>query len=98
MLQAKAGYIDARPHIRQLDESSLATHGRTIHLGQQQTKRHQAAPSALPPKADIDRRDGNVRFVPIATERNAAKNRYSVTSSARASSVGGTSRGIRGTN
>lgn len=25
----KAGYIDARPHIRQLDERSLATHGRT---------------------------------------------------------------------
>ena len=24
----------ARPHIRQLDESSLATHGRTIHWGQ----------------------------------------------------------------
>src|SRR6266446_10459729 len=33
-LQSKAGYIDARPHIRQLDESSLATHGRTIHVGQ----------------------------------------------------------------
>jgi hypothetical protein len=31
MLQSKAGYIDARPHIRQLDQSSLATHGRTIH-------------------------------------------------------------------
>jgi hypothetical protein len=34
MLQSKAGYIDARQHIRQLDESSLATRGRTIHLGQ----------------------------------------------------------------
>jgi hypothetical protein len=33
MLQSKAGYIDARPHIRQLDESSLATRGRTIHWG-----------------------------------------------------------------
>src|SRR6516225_6250229 len=32
-LQSKAGYIDARPHIRQLDESSLATHGRTIEWG-----------------------------------------------------------------
>jgi hypothetical protein len=30
-LQSEAGYIDARPHIRQLDESSLAMHGRTIH-------------------------------------------------------------------
>jgi len=27
------------------------------------------------------------RFLPIATERSAAKNRYSITSSARASSV-----------
>jgi hypothetical protein len=33
MLQSKAGYIDARPHIRQLDQSSLATHGRTTHQG-----------------------------------------------------------------
>jgi len=33
-LQSKAEYIDPRPHIRQLDESSLATHGRTIHSGQ----------------------------------------------------------------
>src|SRR5262249_40846209 len=32
-LQSKAGYTDARPHIRQLDESSLAKHGRTIHRG-----------------------------------------------------------------
>jgi hypothetical protein len=31
-----------------------------------------------------------VRFVPIATERSAAKNRYSVTSSARASNAAGT--------
>jgi hypothetical protein len=31
------------------------------------------------------------RFVPFATERSAAKSRYSITSSARASSVGGMS-------
>src|SRR5262245_21618620 len=31
------------------------------------------AMSALPPKADIERRDCNVRFVPIATECTAAK-------------------------
>src|SRR5262249_9749798 len=30
--------------------------------------------SASPPKADIERRDWHVRFVPIATERSAAKN------------------------
>jgi hypothetical protein len=32
-LQSKAGYIDARPQSRQLDESSLATRGWTIHSG-----------------------------------------------------------------
>jgi hypothetical protein len=37
-------------------------------LGQQQTKRHQAALSALHPKADIDRHDGHVCFVPKADE------------------------------
>src|SRR5262249_56094787 len=47
--------------------------------------------SALVPKADIERGDGHVRFVPIATERNAAKSdRYSITLSARARSVAGT--------
>jgi hypothetical protein len=29
--------------------------------------------SALPPKADIDQRSVNVRLVPLATERSAAK-------------------------
>ena len=48
--------------------------------------------SALPPKADKQQTCRYVRFVPIATERDAAKNRYSFTPSARASSVGGTSR------
>ena len=41
MLQSEAGYIDARPHVRQIDETLLqrtagpyiATHGRTI-MGQ----------------------------------------------------------------
>ena len=35
-------------------------------LGQKQTPRHHGAMSALPPKADIERRDGHVRFVPKA--------------------------------
>jgi len=35
-------------------------------LGQKQTFAPQKAMSALPPKADIDRRLGNVCFVPIA--------------------------------
>src|SRR6266403_4850368 len=33
MLQAKAGYIDARP-LTASSAKPLATHGRTIHLGQ----------------------------------------------------------------
>jgi hypothetical protein len=38
--------------------------------------------SALPPKADIERHDWHVRFVPKADIRTAAKKRYSITSSA----------------
>ena len=35
-------------------------------LGQKQTSRHFQSMSALPPKADIGTRPGNVRFVPKA--------------------------------
>ena len=50
---------------------------------------HQAM-SALSAKADIDRRDRHVRFVPKADSRTAAKNyAYSITSSARPSSGSG---------
>ena len=38
--------------------------------------------SALPPKADIRGRDRDVRFGPKADSCNAAKSRYSITSSA----------------
>jgi len=43
-----------------------------------------AGESALPPKADIDRRYGIVRFVPKADICGAAVAAYSITSSARA--------------
>jgi len=47
--------------------------------------------SALPPKADMVHRDRDVRFVPKAAVSNRSKQRtYSITSSASASSVGGT--------
>jgi len=46
--------------------------------------------SALPPKADKEQTCPHVRLVPLATECSAAKN-YSITSSASASNVGGTS-------
>src|SRR5262245_22167416 len=44
----------------------------TSALGHKQTKRHYGAMSALPPKADIERRDGHVRFVPKADSCTAA--------------------------
>src|SRR5260370_31289823 len=49
--------------------------------------------SALPPKADIRPRDQDVCFGPLADSCSATKQRlYWITSSARASSVGGTVR------
>jgi hypothetical protein len=49
----------------------------------------QSCMSALPPKADMDQRDGNVRLVPTAAVSSRSKViPYSITSSARASSVG----------
>jgi len=49
--------------------------------------------SALPPKADIRRRELDVRFVPKADiVRCGERSRYSITSSASASSFGGRSK------
>jgi hypothetical protein len=45
--------------------------------------------SALPPKADIDQRECDVRFVPKADLCTAAKEFYSITSSALSNSVCG---------
>ena len=42
-------------------------------MGQKRTWRTQFRMSALPPKADIVRHGGNVRFVPIADSCTAAK-------------------------
>src|SRR5215471_18081765 len=53
--------------------SLLATHGRTIHLGQKQTSRPAWTLSALPPKADIERHGWHVRFVPKADSCTTAK-------------------------
>ena len=50
--------------------------------------------SAIPPTAAEKRTSILVRFVPFATKGTAAKPRYSITSSARASSAGGTVRPI----
>jgi len=62
-------------------------------LGQKQTFNDGCAMSALPPKADIGTQSWNVRFVPKADILRCGKeHRYSITSSARASSAGGISR------
>jgi hypothetical protein len=59
-------------------------------LGQKQTLRRPRSTSALPPKADIVQHGGNVRFVPIADILHCSEERrYSITSSAMASSDGG---------
>ena len=56
-------------------------------LGHKRTCAVQKVMSALPPKADMCSATRHVRFVPIA---DIAANVYSITSSARASSDGGT--------
>ena len=61
-------------------------------MGQKQTSAHVRVMSALPPKADIGTQPRDVRFVPKRTHALQQFCRYSITSSARASSEGGTVR------
>src|SRR6516225_1247807 len=57
---------------------------------QKRTLEYVRAMSALPPKADIGTQPWNVRFVPEADIPRCGRNwRYSITSSARASTAGG---------
>src|SRR5215469_9721894 len=59
-------------------------------LGQKRTLGHVRAMSALPPKADIGTQPRDVRFVPKADILRCGKEgRYSITSSASASSLSG---------
>jgi hypothetical protein len=60
-------------------------------LGQKRTFGPFIAMSAIPPKADIARRDPDVRFVPKADKVRRSKD-HSITSSARTSSDDGTVR------
>src|SRR6516162_3165499 len=71
MLQHEAEYIDARP-LTTDSSNLLATHGRTIHLGQKRTSRYLHLMSALPPKVDIGTQLHDVRFVPKADICSAA--------------------------
>ena len=52
MLQSKAGYIDARP-LTANSAKPLATHGRTIHLGQTRKSLSATVISRFCPEADI---------------------------------------------
>jgi hypothetical protein len=62
-------------------------------LGHERTFRDFRMTSALPPKADIAEHDEDVRFVPKADiVRCGERRRYSMTSSATASSADGTVR------
>ena len=61
-------------------------------LGHKRTFAAQNAVSALPPKADIRSAQAYVRLVPLADSCIAAKVSHSITSSARASGIGGISR------
>src|SRR5262249_28266666 len=64
-------------------------------IGSISTFRNVRPMSALPPKADIGTQPRDVRFVPKADILHCEKERgYSITSSARERSVGGTSRSI----
>src|SRR6266478_6296588 len=65
MLQSKAGYIDARP-LTASSAKPLATHGRTIQLGQKRRFGDISVTSVLPLKADIRRMVRHVRKVPKA--------------------------------
>jgi hypothetical protein len=61
--------------------------GPTSALGHKRTLRSALSVSALPPKADIPQRRLDVGFVPEADSCTAARSRYSITSSAPASSA-----------
>src|SRR4029077_1354285 len=62
-LQAEAGYIDARPYLPDR-RKPLATHGRTIHMGQSRHSERGLATSGLPWTTDIIRASRHVSNVP----------------------------------
>ena len=83
-------------HFDELSEFARSGHGgfnATSDRGQIRPLRHVRVESVLPPTSDIDWRGRHGSFVPIPDLCNRSKaTLYSITSSARASSVGGTSR------
>jgi hypothetical protein len=71
MLQSKAGYIDARPLTASLAKP-LATHGRTIHVGQNRKSSRRAIPLCTL-RADIAQCSRHVRFVPCVDGSGLAR-------------------------
>jgi hypothetical protein len=63
-------------------------------LGHKRTSADVKPMSALPPKADIDHHNSNVRFVPKADMRRGKQRHYSITRLASARRFGGISRPI----
>jgi hypothetical protein len=94
MLQSKAGYIDARPHIRQLDQSSLATHGRTIHwvISDRRGRSRTTVDARFAPESgQRDRHGAKSALCQERTHAPQQKSYHSIISSARVSSVAGSS-------
>src|SRR5712664_2741300 len=85
MLQSKAGYIDARP-LTASSAKPLATHGRTIHRGQIRKSGRATGQSGL----HLKNRHRQPGLSGPKSATSGSDQPYSITSSARASSVGGT--------
>src|SRR5260221_14148564 len=69
MLQSETGYIDARP-LNASSTKPLATHGRTIHVGQTRSSGYFRCMSAQAPQAEIQAPAGDVRLVPIVLQKS----------------------------
>src|SRR5262245_45402140 len=67
---SKAGYIDARPHIRQLDESPLATHAGPYMGVKTGTARSEHIPSECAAGADIIAAFRHLRVGPLCGLRS----------------------------
>src|SRR6516164_3262981 len=78
-LQTKAGYIYARPPPPDC-RNLLATHGRTIHLGQTRSSNEISARSGLPPRSDLT--------ADILDRRLGANNRHMQRSKSRRRQIG----------
>src|SRR5271169_6043762 len=72
-LQSEAGYIDARP-LTAISTKSLATHGRTIHVGHLRRFRRARATSAIAPTVTKMLSRSERRKGPLSAARTRSKN------------------------